>query len=178
MGLTEVICSRYTRTIFLQNYFLQFLLLPTCVNLLTLSWPMSFTWQLEANNVIYFIRSIIEVNLAKIFFLLQILAALHKISLSNFVSLPQLHLIGIWLAQIFLIVQKMPSHKLKMMHIPAMVYFINVHDSQRSGRGMGGPTTLKVGEALYKICSLCTIFEKKFIRYVLWNALNFSYFFV
>ena len=39
-----------------------------------------------------------------------------------------------------------------MMHIPAMVYLINNSDSQRSGHGMGGPTTLKVGEALYKIC--------------------------
>ena len=39
-----------------------------------------------------------------------------------------------------------------MIPIPAMVYFINDPDSQRSGRGMGGPTSLKVGEALYKIC--------------------------
>ena len=39
-----------------------------------------------------------------------------------------------------------------MMLIPAMVYFINDPDSQRSGRDMGGPTTLKVGEALNKMC--------------------------
>ena len=39
-----------------------------------------------------------------------------------------------------------------MLPISAMVYFINDPDSQRSGRDMGGPTTLKVGEALYKIC--------------------------
>ena len=50
--------------------------------------------------------------------------------------------------------------------IPAMVYFINDPDIQRSGRGIGGLTSLKVGEALYKICPfslyLCTIFEKKY----------------
>ena len=44
------------------------------------------------------------------------------------------------------------THPLKMMHIPPMVYFINNPDSQRLGRGMGGPTTLKIGEVLYKIC--------------------------
>ena len=40
------------------------------------------------------------------------------------------------------------THPLKMIPIPAMVYFINDPDSQRSGCGMGGPTTLEVGEAL------------------------------
>ena len=44
------------------------------------------------------------------------------------------------------------THGDKMIPIPAMVYFINDPDSQRSGCDMGGPTTLKVGEALYKIC--------------------------
>ena len=36
-----------------------------------------------------------------------------------------------------------------MIHIPAMVYFINNPDNHWSGRGMGGPTYLKVGDALY-----------------------------
>ena len=39
-----------------------------------------------------------------------------------------------------------------MLPISAMVYFINDPDSQRSGRDMGGPTNLKVGDLLYKIC--------------------------
>ena len=59
---------------------------------------------------------------------------------------------------------------------PAMVYFINDPDGQRSGRGMGGPTTLKVGEALYKICLFpyAEFSKKNFIEYVLWNLSNFS----
>ena len=36
--------------------------------------------------------------------------------------------------------------------IPAMTYYINNLDIQRSGRGRGGPTYSKVGEVLYKIC--------------------------
>ena len=44
------------------------------------------------------------------------------------------------------------THGDKMIPIPAMVYFINNLDNQRSGSGMGGPTYLKVGDALYKIC--------------------------
>ena len=43
------------------------------------------------------------------------------------------------------------THPLKMMHIPAMVYFINDSDNQRSGHDMGVPTILNVGVALYKI---------------------------
>ena len=51
-----------------------------------------------------------------------------------------------------------------MIPIPAMVYFIKDPDSQRSGCGMGGPTTLEVGEALYKIClSNYTNFQKNLI---------------
>ena len=63
-----------------------------------------------------------------------------------------------------------------MMHIPAMVYFINNPDSQRLGRGMGGPTTLKIGEVLYKICpfTYAQFLKKNLIRYVLWNVSNFS----
>ena len=56
---------------------------------------------------------------------------------------------------------KLDIHGDKMIPIPAMVYF-----SQRSGCdncGMGGPTYLKVGDALYKIYVPLTmpIFEKK-----------------
>ena len=41
------------------------------------------------------------------------------------------------------------THGDRMIPIPAMVYFINDHDSQRSGRGMGGHTTLEgPGECL------------------------------
>ena len=60
------------------------------------------------------------------------------------------------------------SHPLKMMHIPAMVYFTNDSDSQMPEHGMGGPTTLQVGEALYRICPFnYAQFLKKTI---LWNV--------
>ena len=61
-----------------------------------------------------------------------------------------------------------------MMHIPAMVYLINNSDSQRSGHGMGGPTTLKVVEVLYKICpfTYAQFLQKNLIGYVLWNVSN------
>ena len=52
---------------------------------------------------------------------------------------------------IMMIFNMTSTHPIKMIPIPAMVYFINDPDIHRSGRGMGGPTTLVVGEALYKI---------------------------
>ena len=62
-----------------------------------------------------------------------------------------------------------------MLQIPALVFFINDTDSQGSGRGMGGPTTLKVGEALNKIVTLSMHnFLKKLIGYVLWNVTKFT----
>ena len=72
------------------------------------------------------------------------------------------------------------THGDKMIPIPAMVYFINDPDSQRSGRGMGGPTTLKVGEALYKICPFTiALFEKKISPNMLCGmSQNFPKFFV
>ena len=45
------------------------------------------------------------------------------------------------------------THGNKNLPIPAMAYYINDLDIQRSGRGKGGPTYSKIGEVLYKICS-------------------------
>ena len=47
------------------------------------------------------------------------------------------------------------THPIKIIPIPAMVYFINDPDSQRSGRGMGGPTTSwKIGRLFTKYVPL------------------------
>ena len=54
------------------------------------------------------------------------------------------------------------THALKNLHIPAIAYFLNTLDSQRSERGMGGPNYFKVGEHYEKyVPHSMPIFEKK-----------------